>query len=129
MIADLDFFLRTICLLYGIQLLLDVELISTRPNRCGGYWGTPLPSERGLWEPVSSAEWAARYKKFQSRNQRDTLLCIGDLGKARGGLGAEPSSDPEDARVFSLVCKWCENLDEFGMVVWMAVMNSEKTCS
>jgi hypothetical protein len=113
--------------LYGIQLLIDVELISTKPSPCSGYGHSPLPSERELWEPITSAEWAARYKKFQDRHQRDTLLNIQDLGRARGGLGIGPNAAPEDARIFTLVCEWCENLDEFGMVVWMAVMNTDRT--
>lgn len=36
-------------------------------------------------------------------------------------LGVESTDDGEAGRLVSQVTNWCESLDEFGVLVWMAV--------
>lgn len=105
-----------------MELLVDVDLKGDVACNTGGFNFIPLPSERDLWEPTSSAKWTARYKASEAASRNDKVLTILDLGRARRALGVEPSDESEEGRLVARVSKWCENLDEFGMMVWMAVM-------
>jgi hypothetical protein len=108
--------------LYGIELLVDVDLKGGEICNCGGYSHVPLPSQRSLWEPVSSAEWAARFKASRVTAHSDKALTMLDLRKARRALGVEPGDEGEEGRLVARVSQWCANLDEFGMMIWMAIM-------
>ncbi|KDN71847.1 hypothetical protein CSUB01_04248 [Colletotrichum sublineola] len=115
---------RTICIIFGIELLLDVDF-SVGGNKCGGYSQVPLPAGRELWETVSNDEWAARYSKLHAQSRNDRVLSIRDLRQARraiGTTGVETADRGEEGRLVAQVAEWCESLDELGMMVWMAVM-------
>lgn len=113
---------RTICLLFGIELLVDVDLNAEEPSECGGYSLLPLPSGRDLWETVSCDEWRARYRRLRAESCDEKVLSIQDLRKARRALGADSEDRGQEDQLVAQVAKWCEGLDEFGMMVWMAVM-------
>ncbi|OHE97179.1 hypothetical protein CORC01_07433 [Colletotrichum orchidophilum] len=113
---------RTICLLFGIELLMDVDMNAEDPADCGGYRLLPLPSGRDLWETVSSDEWAARFRKLRAESGDEKVLSIQDLRTARRALVGDFSDQSQERQLVSQVAKWCEGLDEFGMMVWMAVM-------
>ncbi|KAK1540624.1 hypothetical protein CPAR01_06613 [Colletotrichum paranaense] len=113
---------RTICLLFGIELLMDVDLNAEEPADCGGYSLLPLPSGRDLWEAVSSDEWRARYRRLRAESCDEKVLSIQDLRKARRALGADSEDRSQEDQLVARVAKWCEGIDEFGMMVWMAVM-------
>ncbi|KAK1491769.1 hypothetical protein CABS01_12093 [Colletotrichum abscissum] len=113
---------RTICLLFGIELLMDVDLNAEEPADCGGYSLLPLPSGRDLWEAVSSDEWRARYRRLRAESCGEKVLSIQDLRKARRALGADSEDRSQEDQLVARVAKWCEGIDEFGMMVWMAVM-------
>ncbi|KAK1479856.1 hypothetical protein CCUS01_00410 [Colletotrichum cuscutae] len=113
---------RTICLLFGIELLMDVDLNAEEPADCGGYSLLPLPSGKDLWEAVSSDEWRARYRRLRAESCDEKVLSIQDLRKARRALGADSEDRSQEDQLVARVAKWCEGIDEFGMMVWMAVM-------
>ncbi|KXH57373.1 hypothetical protein CSAL01_12047 [Colletotrichum salicis] len=113
---------RTICLLFGIELLMDVNLNAEEPADCGGYSLLPLPSGRDLWEAVSGDEWSARYRRIRDESSDEKVLSIQDLRKATRALGVDSGDRSQEEHSVSRVAKWCEGLDEFGMMVWMAVM-------
>ncbi|KAK2045411.1 hypothetical protein LZ31DRAFT_521110 [Colletotrichum somersetense] len=115
---------RTICIIFGIELLLDVDFNFSAAD-CVGYSKLPLPAGRDLWETVSNDEWAARYSKLHAQSRSDRVLSIDDLRQARraiGVIGVETTDMSEEGRLVAQVTKWCESLDELGMMVWMAVM-------
>src|SRR4051794_26781307 len=128
---------RTICLLYGIELVFDV-MIGRATSYCGGYTDVPLPSVRSLWEPVieDSISWRARYQQAASLSENITTsssgsstaqhtvvdLTIGDLTtlapKQQGmfDIGAEGHDAATSLRLTKLE-KWCDELDDFGMLI------------
>lgn len=112
---------RTICIIFGVQLMLDVDF-NVAGGECGGYSQLPLPSGRELWETVSNDEWAARYRKLHARYRDDNVLNIQDLRRARRALESDITDQSEEGRLVGRVAEWCESLDELGMMVWMAVM-------
>lgn len=113
---------RTISLLFGIELLVDVNFNAMEmEDRCG-YNQLPLPSVRELWENVSSAEWTARYKKLQAGSRHNRVLSIQDLRQTKRPSEVQVNDQSDEGQVLKQVYEWCENLDEFGMMVWMAVM-------
>ncbi|KAK7454894.1 hypothetical protein Landi51_03103 [Colletotrichum acutatum] len=113
---------RIICLLFGIELLMDVDLNAEEPADCGGYSLLPLPSGRDLWETVSCDEWRARYRRLRAESCDEKVLSIQDLRKARRALGVDSEDRSQEDQLVARVAKWCEGIDEFGMMVWMAVM-------
>lgn len=112
-------------MLFGIELLIDVDIHVHRKGRCGGYAAVPLPSGRDLWEPVLNEEWVERFHEIETPSEKTGLPSIYDLRASRhslaNSLGAVRPHDKQ-ADMILLLSKWCERLDDFGMMVWMAVM-------
>ncbi|CAH0027958.1 unnamed protein product, partial [Clonostachys rhizophaga] len=113
---------RTICLLYGIELLIDVNLSHTDRASCGGYSLVPLPCSRDLWQPLSNEEWGHRFESQEKTNKMNRLLKLSDLQLSRRAM--EPRSPFERSLVdpSSEVTKWSRTLDEFGVLIWMAAL-------
>lgn len=81
----------------------------------------PLPSSRDLWSSASNQEWARQYKHFQGNKSQEGVLRMQDL------VSSLQSSTPDDGTALLFdshkdISEWCERLDEFGMLVWMATM-------
>ncbi|KAK0734634.1 hypothetical protein B0T26DRAFT_77565 [Lasiosphaeria miniovina] len=128
---------RTICLLYGIERVFDVIFSSSGRDFCAGHCYVPLPSPRYLWEPVDNVTWTARYQKHNSmsssysssaRRQPGTCLVMQDLWRLRqersGTIATCESASDAAGRegTFRDLEHWCETIDEFGSLVWMAAM-------
>uniref|UniRef100_A0A093XAA8 Uncharacterized protein n=2 Tax=Talaromyces marneffei TaxID=37727 RepID=A0A093XAA8_TALMA len=115
---------RSYCLLYGIELLSGIPAVTaeSRRSECRhGYTRVPLPSSRDLWSSASNQEWARQYKQFCGTKSQENVLRIQDL------VSSLQSSVVDDGTALSLdahkdISEWCERLDEFGMLVWMATM-------
>ncbi|KAK3381156.1 hypothetical protein B0H63DRAFT_197295 [Podospora didyma] len=121
---------RTICLLYGIELVFDV-MIGRTTSYCGGYTEVPLPSVRSLWDPVEdSTLWKNRYDadsladSITGQQPHSIDLTIGDLMTLvpRHGMSTNSQGDHERGLRLVRLEKWCEELDDFGSLMWMAVM-------
>jgi hypothetical protein len=97
-----------------IELVLDVIFGSTPRELCTAYLGVPLPCGRRLWEPVSDAEWTRRYHQYLSSGMPD--LRIQDLKLSAAGASEAVNEESEG------LAAWCEDLDDFGTLVWMAGM-------
>ncbi|KAH6984246.1 hypothetical protein BKA56DRAFT_481621 [Ilyonectria sp. MPI-CAGE-AT-0026] len=113
---------RTICLLFGIELLLDVIFGPLARPHCGGYSHVPLPCVGDLWEPVSNVEWSKRFRDANPGGTRKTRLNIEVLKSSRQTLEADPAESWKECAAVPDVAHWCERVDELGMLVWMAVM-------
>ncbi|KAK3356624.1 hypothetical protein B0T25DRAFT_137351 [Lasiosphaeria hispida] len=119
---------RTICLLYAIEAVFDVN-IANRRQHCRGYNEVPLPSSRGPWEPIDNATWTAKYQTLI--NNEDAMyggkqyLVIKDLRQLSGrrsANGEEETSDSTGQVNFKALEHWCETIDEFGLLLWMSVV-------
>lgn len=116
---------RTICILYGLELLLDVFTRGRNDQVCNCYIYVPLPCSKELWEPIPDAEWSTRYHEFsleQTEHPRE-FLNIGSIRsvllRPSGGLGNEDmplvNTDKES------IANWCEKVDELGILVWAVI--------
>ena len=119
--------LRAVCMLFMIELVLDV-MIARQGTHCQGYGSVSLSSSRDLWEEADNATWWMKRKAYPTEK--------GEICGGRGFLriqdlrdmlqrGAQPDM-PEDGLTegasFREVESWCETADEFGSLLWMAVM-------
>jgi len=117
---------RTICVLYGMELLLDVFAREGNRHTCLGYIYIPLPCSRDLWEPVPDSEWARRYHQSISGHEKhiQESLCIGTIQTVL--LQSPTVSSGEEFSQLSIdrreVTDWCERVDELGILIWMAIM-------
>jgi hypothetical protein len=115
---------RSYCLLYGIELLSGIPVVhaESRRTECQyGYMRVLLPSSRDLWSSASNQEWARQYKRFLSNKSQEGVLRMQDL------VSSLQSSTMDDGTALLFdshkdISGWCERLDEFGMLVWMATM-------
>ncbi|KAF4844105.1 hypothetical protein CGCSCA4_v007683 [Colletotrichum siamense] len=111
---------RNVCLNFGFELLVDADFSGGKAATCG-YDKVAVPTGRYLWEPVSNIEWSARYKKMEAEIRKKPLS-IQDLRRVRRATGNGTGTEVEEGEMTSRVSDWCDGLDEFGMLVWMAVM-------
>ncbi|KAI1184524.1 hypothetical protein F5B17DRAFT_442556 [Nemania serpens] len=109
---------RTINLFYVINIALTVQIGSKR-SKCGSILATPLPCARDLWDPDATETWALRLHRYKSRISSNRGLVISDLLNA---LGSDQSGKKSAADVPAQkdLVTWCESLDDFGSLVWMA---------
>lgn len=115
---------RSYCLLYGIELLSGIPVVHAegRQTECRyGYTRVPLPSSRDLWSSAPNQEWARQYKRFLGNKSQKRVLRMQDLVSS---LQSSPADDGTALLLDSRkdISEWCERLDEFGMLVWMATM-------
>lgn len=107
-----------------MELLIHVNLRGDPRIPCSGFDVVPLPCDRYLWEGVSGDEWNVRRRSYVARAEYGTSpLTIGDVRRAKGVLKRSRMAEGWDAEIVSKVSRWCERLDDFGMLVWMAVMS------
>lgn len=84
--------------------------------------GLPVPCGRELWEPVEDLVWRKRYRERITNHHGEMArdLTIKDLIQARKGSNDENGQlliyGTEDA-----IGRWCSSVDEFGILLWMAV--------
>lgn len=111
-------------MLYGIELLSGIPVVHAESchTECQyGYARVPLPSSRDLWSGASNQEWGRQYKRFLGNKSQERVLRMEDLVSSLQSLTAD------DGTALFLdshkdISEWCERLDEFGMLVWMATM-------
>ncbi|KAF3808824.1 hypothetical protein GCG54_00011015 [Colletotrichum gloeosporioides] len=115
---------RNVCLNFGFELLVDADFSGGKAATCG-YDKVAVPTGRYLWEPVSNVEWSARYKKMEAEIRKKPLS-IQDLRRVRRATGTGTGTEVEEGEMTSRVSDWCDGLDEFGMLVWMAVMMEQE---
>ena len=121
---------RVACALYEIKLLLDTAIDPPEDGSCDDYFLVPLPCNRGLWEPVTDGEWETRYQKdVDAKSQHRTQgLNLGDLITLHRGLDqGQELSRPEVPETVGELAQWCEKVDEFGMLLWMATMLEKRS--
>ncbi|KAH8121912.1 hypothetical protein LI328DRAFT_171229 [Trichoderma asperelloides] len=114
---------RTICVLYGIELLLDVFREDPDHVKCRGLENVPLPCTRDLWEPVPDSVWIRRYQNSMSLQHGYETMCLGTIQSSiflLRGRTTEIGSKQSDSH--EAISHWCEEADELGTLVWMTIM-------
>lgn len=112
---------RTMALLHIVQIVLEV-IIGERglnTDRCQGFVSTPLPSTRDLWEVEATSEWTRRYRETLRRRKSSQVLNIAKLKLVQNVPIGRAQRDAMDD-IHGDVVNWCQSLDQYGMVVWMA---------
>lgn len=86
-----------------------------RPSEeyCNGLIHVPLPAPRDLWDWDNKEAWAFRYKRYISAGRCERVLTIHDLKMS-------PYRNTDEGLARDLA-GWCENTDEFGTLLWVAV--------
>lgn len=121
--ARSDSYHRTICVLYGIELLLDVFREDPDHVKCRGLENVPLPCTRDLWEPVPDSVWIRRYQNSMSLQHGYETMCLGTIQSSiflLRGRTTEIGSKQSDSH--EAISHWCEEADELGTLVWMTIM-------
>jgi len=106
-------------LFYIIGSVLVVLIGGPKRPGCGRIQATPLPCGRKLWDPDTIESWALRFHDHKRRKASDKVLTIGDIEEQLGSRRLSNSGG-----MVSLIQKdltrWCGDLDELGMLIWMA---------
>ncbi|KAL6882370.1 hypothetical protein HDV57DRAFT_509504 [Trichoderma longibrachiatum] len=115
---------RTLCLLYIIEMFLEINLRPTpiSPRCCQSFASTPLPCVRDLWEVPSTYDWSRRYAVFlRGRSVANKVLTLRDYKLAQH-LSPEELLDgvAGSGSVMKDVMRWCEGMDSFGTLVALA---------
>lgn len=114
---------RTICVLYGVELLLDVFNEDPDHMKCRGLENVPLPCTRDLWEPVPDSVWIRRYQNSMSLQKGYETMCLGTIQSSiflLKGRSTEIESKQPDS--YEAISHWCDEADELGTLVWMTIM-------
>ena len=113
------------CLFYMIDLLFHIEGRTPSIGQCPEFVDLPLPCIRELWEPVSDREWEKRYQQHVAfKDQRRARgLTLGNLVLLRQSqLHGEKLDHCWEPGVADEMAEWCEKVDDFSKLVWMAFM-------
>ncbi|KAI0132468.1 hypothetical protein BJ170DRAFT_249088 [Xylariales sp. AK1849] len=110
---------RAASMLYVLESLLEVMVGRRDGPNCPGFVRVPLPCPRDLWDYGSNETWTYRLGRYLSSRTSCIVLKIRDIQQTH-----KPNIGPElmdrDSELVHDVGKWCESLDEFGTLVWMA---------
>ncbi|KAI0156878.1 hypothetical protein GGR57DRAFT_462593 [Xylariaceae sp. FL1272] len=92
---------------------------------CGKILSIPLICHGYLWDTDTAESWAERLHRYESQRAcQERVLVIGDLMGLQAGAASpngEISNHPlPDPLLQKDLAAWCDNLDEFGTLVWMA---------
>ncbi|KAF2828416.1 hypothetical protein CC86DRAFT_465250 [Ophiobolus disseminans] len=107
------------CLLYLVDLLLQIDGQSPSSGECPEFINMPLPCVRELWQPITDREWKRRYQEERDacKQKGRKGLIFGDLlmlkrSSSNMATGFEPKEELTD---------WCERADDLSMLLWMAL--------
>ncbi|KAM0481832.1 hypothetical protein ACHAPX_003161 [Trichoderma viride] len=115
---------RTVCLIYTVEIFLEIRFRQENFRSCQKFANSPLPCIRDLWEVPSTYEWKKRYNAFLRSRSADKILTLSDY-KLSQQLSAEElvSSTTAGDNYGSItkdVLRWCEGLDQLGTLITLA---------
>ena len=111
---------RTFCLLLLIESLLEL-IIGRVEDHCTGYYDLPLPCTRELWEVESTSEWSRRYKESLRRRKSSQVLNIQNFMSIQSSGSSRLATDPDREALVADVATWCQGVDHYGILLWMAM--------
>ncbi|UKZ96155.1 uncharacterized protein TrAFT101_010954 [Trichoderma asperellum] len=115
---------RTICLIYTVEIFLEVRFRQHDFHSCQKFSNAPLPCIRDLWEVPSTYEWKKRYNAFLRARSAEKILTLGDY-KLSQHLSAEEfvrntTTGDSYGCITKDVLRWCEGLDQLGTLITLA---------
>ncbi|PTB63033.1 hypothetical protein BBK36DRAFT_1182618 [Trichoderma citrinoviride] len=119
---------RTLCLLYIIEMFLEINLRQSESRCCQSFAAAPLPCVRDLWEVPSTYDWSKRYAAFLRGRSVARILTLKDYKLAQHLSPEEllldgsssSSSSGSSGSIMKDVMRWCEGMDSFGTLVSLA---------
>ncbi|RYP68397.1 hypothetical protein DL771_006661 [Monosporascus sp. 5C6A] len=121
MVIKLHLSSRTLALLFMIELLFEVFLGDASCTNEGNFKDVPVPSSRDLWDPDMKENWASRLQRYLAGRNPGRVLTMGDVRAASCGVDSSQQRIGKDPALVRDVARWCENVDPFGTLMWMAV--------
>ncbi|KAH8169552.1 hypothetical protein LIA77_10096 [Sarocladium implicatum] len=108
---------RTACLLYIVDLVLNISGQTATAGQCPEVICVALPCSRDLWTASTPDSWAKIYHHRKlGQTPQQTGLVLGNLLSLRhSDAGVEGDEALEEA-----LCTWAEEGDEFCRLLWMA---------
>ncbi|KAH6693669.1 hypothetical protein F5X68DRAFT_258547 [Plectosphaerella plurivora] len=115
---------RVGCLLYMIDLLLNIEGRTPSRGQCPEAICVTLPCNSVLWGTVADDEWRWRHQELTMANRKrgGRMLTLGDLLLLKSPLLPGETDEAFGRGVEDQLSEWSENADDFGMLLWMAMM-------
>ncbi|EHK47070.1 hypothetical protein TRIATDRAFT_45747 [Trichoderma atroviride IMI 206040] len=115
---------RTVCLIYTVEIFLEIRFRQQDFRSCQKFANAPLPCIRDLWEVPSTYEWKKRYNAFLRGRSADKILTLSDY-KLSQQLSAEEFVSSTTAGdncgcIIKDVLRWCEGLDQLGTLITLA---------
>lgn len=114
---------RVGCLLYLIDLLFHVDARTPSRGDCPEFVDLPLPSARGLWQPMCHEDWKKRYEEdIHSRKLKGTRqLTMGDLFMLKkSGINSDQVFQSTKDSITEEISEWVKEVDDFSMLLWLA---------
>ncbi|KAL6855704.1 hypothetical protein J3F83DRAFT_753986 [Trichoderma novae-zelandiae] len=119
---------RTLCLLYIVEMFLEINLRQTESRCCQSFAAAPLPCVRDLWEVPSAYDWSRRYAAFLRGRAVAKILTLTDYKLSQhlspeellDGSGLNGGSGSGSGSITKDVMRWCEGMDSLGTVVSLA---------
>ncbi|RYP48896.1 hypothetical protein DL768_005258 [Monosporascus sp. mg162] len=106
---------------FVIELLFELFLSDPSCAGDGNFKDLPAPSSRDLWDPDMKENWTSRLQRYLAGRKPARVLTLGDIRAASCGVDPSQRRTEKDAALVRDVARWCEDLDEFGTLLWMAV--------
>ncbi|KAM0447679.1 hypothetical protein ACHAO4_008820 [Trichoderma viride] len=114
----------TVCLIYTVEIFLEIRFRQQDFRRCQKFANSPLPCIRDLWEVPSTYEWKKRYNAFLRDRSADKILVLSDYQLSQQ-LSAEElisgtTAGDNYGSITKDVLRWCEGLDQLGTLIILA---------
>ncbi|KAK1240015.1 hypothetical protein MKX08_007457 [Trichoderma sp. CBMAI-0020] len=116
---------RTVCLIYTVEIFLEIRFRQQDFRSCQKFANAPLPCIRDLWEVPSTYEWKKRYNAFLRGRSANKILTLSDY-KLSQQLSAEEfvstttTAGDNCGCIIKDVLRWCEGLDQLGTLITLA---------
>jgi hypothetical protein len=107
--------------LFVIEIVLGVVFGRSDTPSCAGFANIPLPCPRSLWDYESKTAWSYRIQKYTRSRSSEGIPIISDL-VAASDSGTDLETISLEDEMFGKVVEWCQAMDGFGTLVWMAVL-------
>lgn len=112
---------RVAGLLFVIETVLGVVFGRRDTAHCAGFSNVPLPCSGSLWDYQSRTAWSWKLERYKESRPGGSILTLGDLVSA-SNASTDLETIGRENSVFGNVAEWCQTLDEFSTLIWMAVL-------
>ena len=86
-----------------------------------GFTTLALPCQKPLWAARTNRAWKNAFTKQVEMARSPRTLLLSDVLDHDTQYSPDSNANDEQSRVLHDVVRWCENLDQLGTLLWMAV--------